>query len=184
MAAYFVRRIVGSIAKLWVLSFIVFYILIELLAGLAVPSRGGDCFTCTAPPRREYIRVFERNVHVDKPWPHNYVDWLFDHYALRLAPNGKVYTQASGVLIGDFGTSINIESDTPVSQVIGPGIGEMFAFLISLIAALMFVVTAQRWRRPQPHRVSTLPTSSALVTWWYLHSRRPIDAAVFRGQLA
>jgi hypothetical protein len=213
MLTHFVRLIGWGLTKLALCSVAIYSLLIYFPGPPPNPSREDPCAyahdhaSCVASG----LRFAEQIAHSwgsDRPWPLSYVAWLFDpsdttyfeyktdeRWDIKYPTDneiskginitiGSIRIEGSGVLTGDFDTSINIDLGTPVSQVIGPGIGEMFTFLTTLITALMAVVVVQRWRRPQPYRVSTLPTSSALVDWWYLHSRRPIDAAVFRGQLA
>jgi len=200
MLGFFIRVILGGLIRL-ALSVLILY-------SLLVYAPGGVNWTyqvLTRPLGDPIYRGFTNwpeYWEFHKPWPVSYLAWLFDPddtlapivYDVQGLPQqrpmgihvtvGSLQIKGSGILTGDFGQSWNIDLGKSGSDMLGPSIGEMFILLTSLIAMFMAVVAAQRWRRPQPYRVSTLPTSSALVTWWYIHSKRPIDAAVFRGQFA
>jgi hypothetical protein len=200
MLGFFIRLILGGLIRLALSVFILYSLLVYAPGGV---NWSYQIFHMPlVDPIYRGFTNWPEYWELHKPWPLSYLAWLFDPedtlappvYDLQGLPQqrpmginislGSLQIKGSGILTGDFGQSWNIDLDRPVSDMLGPGISEMFAFLLSLITALMAIVAAQRWRRPQPYRVSSLPTVSSLVDWWYLHSGRPIDAAVFRGQLA
>jgi|GEM_PF-2662776 len=192
MVAYFVRRVIGGIAHLLMALFVVFYVVIELPGS---KPQMMPCPHCPFPPTKEAIRFIEKNYFIDKPWPLNFVNWLFDpdepitrqSYDLQGNPLppiqkgmditiGNLHIKGSGVLTGDLGVSVNFDQGTPVTDMFGHGIGEMFALLISLIATLMAIGTAQRMGRPRPYRVSITPTAYSLGDWWHLHSTTAVES--------
>src|SRR5262245_9593309 len=114
-------------------------------------------------------REWDMVVGLDKPWPLNYVSWLFDPNGntLRgkspLANNATVphvidvnvfgmRIQGGGALTGDCGYSY---SGPPVSGRLGNGIGEFMLFLVVLLLGFMLVAVRQRRGRPRPHRVAS-----------------------------
>jgi hypothetical protein len=196
MVAYFVRRIIGGFAQLLMVLLIIFYIVIEFPGG---KPQMMPCPHCPFPPTKEAIRFIEKNYFVGKPWPLNFVGWMFDpdeqitsqSYDLQGNPLppiqkgvditiGNLQIKGSGVLTGDLGVSVNFDQGTPVTDMFGRGIGEMFAFLISLVVVLMAIATAQRMGRPQPYRLSATPTALTLADWWHLHAESPPGVIIRR----
>ena len=201
MINHFLRQMFAALTRL-VLASLIVYSFVMYSPGGATHMLGILRTTKIGAmqlPENLIVETFE----LDKPWPMSYFAWLFDpedtlgpliYYDFRGKPVqpptgvditlGKLHIVGSGVLTGDFGTSWMIHPGRPVSRDFGTGVLQAFTLLWSLIAALMLVVVGQRWRRPPPYRVSALPTTSALVDRWYLHSRSPIDPGVFRRQIA
>lgn len=193
MLAHFVRRIAGGLVQLCVASLVIFYIVVELPGGPRDIVRNMAIEHAGERHLDQYLLHMKTRFLIDQPWPHNYFAWLFDPYKTVIYdlqgnpvpyPNsvnisiGNLQLKGTGVLTGELGTSMSSSLGTPVADIFALGLGQMFAFLTTLIATLMALVAAQRWRRPQPYRASTLPTASALVDWWQLHSRSPTDVAI------
>ena len=168
MVAYCVRRLVGGVATLFVLSFAVYSITMSTSLELFRGSEPPQCPVCF----REWL---VREVKIDRPWPLNYLAWLFDPtdyseehiYYRDYYPHestrgidlviGSLHIKGSGVLTGDLGTSWLLERGTPVLDVFGPGLVELLLATTATIFLLMAIATAQRLRRPFPYTAAAKP---------------------------
>lgn len=195
MVTYFVRRMLGGFAQFLMASFIIFYIATELPPS---STKTIDCRICLpVPPSREFIQFIqflEKSYHIDKPWPLNYVYWLFDPEdttTLTYDPSGgppvqhqkgvditigNLQIKGSGILTGDLGMSVNVDMGMPVIDLLGPGLDKVLAAFLALITTLVAIATAQRMGRPHPHRVSITPTAYSLEDWWHLHSTTAVES--------
>jgi hypothetical protein len=200
MGAYFVRCIIVGITKLALSVLLLYSFLIYAPGGV---NWSYQIFsTPLVDPIYRGFTNWPEYWEFQKPWLMSYLAWLFDPedslappvYDLQGVPQqrpmginieiGTLQIKGSGILAGDFGQSWNIDPGKPGSDMLGPGIGEMFILLTSLITMLMAIVAAQRWRRPQPYRVSALPTASILLDWLQLNSRSPLDVVITKRQWA
>ena len=174
MVAYFVRRLVGGVLALILSALAIFSILVYLPGGvlwsvgdpaLVTTSR---CFDCVRQDARNLlIFTFE----LEKPWPGNFISWLFDtksasslffdyDEAADLSVNVLgARIEGAGALTGDLGTSISFERGTPVTDLLGPGLRELLLAITTAIFLLMAIAVAQRLRHPSPYALNTHPTT-------------------------
>jgi ABC-type dipeptide/oligopeptide/nickel transport system permease component len=177
MVAYFVRRLVGGAIMLVAAWLVIYSALVYVPGGPLTPIREG-CFTCTPSSPRALKAQNERHLKLDKPWPISYFMYLFDtrdcciddfdnperssaglieHRGISISVNG-VPIAGRGALTGDFGDSLIIERDTPVTDLFGPGLGELLLVVTAAIFLLMAIAVAQRLRRPPPYTLTPHPT--------------------------
>jgi hypothetical protein len=161
MVAYFVRRLVGGIFTLFLVSFVLYSATMPVLLDIARWGLGGSGCRSLLCYREWLVRV----VKADRPWPLNYLAWMFDptDYSTQqtydprtVTPGidltiGSIQIKGSGLLTGDFGESWLIERGTPVLDVFGPGLGELLLGMSTAILLLMAVAFGQRLRRPPPY---------------------------------
>ncbi len=172
MIAYFVRRIVGGMATLFLAGLVTFTVVIygpggpkEYVNYILGPEFRGH-MEGHLPER--YMKMF----NFDKPWPVSYLAWLFnpdDITYTKYEENGDVGVYAkgidlfgikgNGILTGDLGESINVDHGRSVVDVFGPGLGQ-FMLLLALLpfTALAFLVV-QRRGRPSTNGLPNLPQS-------------------------
>lgn len=174
MFAYFARRLLGGIVALLFATFIPFAYLTEEWRN---PSR-----TTVGHPRTPSDPIIElklrlrhelyiKLVHVDKPLPYNYIDWIFDldcpdlgyieqenvGRAIDQLVQWRDYTRPSGVITGYLGYSLVFYEGSSVSELIGTGWWLIPLTMLALTLCLMVVATLQRWRRPPPYRATYAP---------------------------
>jgi len=144
------------------------------------------------PPSKEFIKYEEQRYGLDKPYPLNFLAWLFnpdktklvEHYesgslvSAEEVPSGeidifglKIY--GSGIITGDFGDSTDVARGQPVIGEIGARIGNTllltgFATLISiLIAVPIGVISAIKQYSKLDYTVTTVSfVGLAMPTFW------------------
>jgi hypothetical protein len=170
MAAFFARRIVGG-ATTWLVATFLFY---YLLISPSLPIDPKNCNECLHQVRPAAALEIERAIFtysLNKPWPANYLTWLFD-------PNGttrtisptevifggwrspqKVVIVRSGLLVGDFGYSWEVATGTPALAAYGLD-PQVFLFVLVTLFGLIFRAVLQRRRRPYAWRSSCIPANA------------------------
>jgi ABC-type dipeptide/oligopeptide/nickel transport system permease component len=170
MVAYFVRRLVGGVATLVFTSLVIFTSLWYFFIQPSSISFAWGNRPCPCCVERIY-----RTFKLDKPWPVNYLAWLFDpvDYSTRRCESerlsGTIDVTISGLrikgygaLTGNLGESWLIERGTPVTDLFGPGLGEFLLATTTAIFLLMAIAVAQRLRRPPLHAFAAHPPPSPL----------------------
>ncbi len=133
MTRYIIRRILQGIPLLFVISFILFVLMMNM--GDPVATMGGRRVTRST----DYERL-RRQLGLDKPVAMQYVYWLVGNDWTRIDMDGDGIAETPGtrhgVLRGDFGTSL-VNRGTPVLEVIGERIPNT---LILMVSAEIFVI--------------------------------------------
>jgi ABC-type dipeptide/oligopeptide/nickel transport system permease component len=176
MVAYFVRRLVGGVLVLMLSALAIFSLLVYwpggVLWSLGYPAHTrvttSHCFDCV---RQDAQFLLLDTFELEKPWPGNFISWLFDtktasslffgyDEAADLSVNVlDARIEGAGALTGDLGTSISFERGTSVTDLFGPGLGELLLAVTAAIFLLMAVAVAQRLRHPAPYALNTHPTT-------------------------
>jgi peptide/nickel transport system permease protein len=163
MTTYIIRRLIQGFIVLVAATFVIYSLLIVTPGG---PQDQINIIHSdpTKHISQRFVDEMMRRYKLDRPYPLNYLAWLFDPQEnSHLDPNdnskqipkgidlsiGPLRLQGSGVLTGDFGVSVNIAKGVPVTDLIGARIGNtllltgsvlllsiLIAFPIGIIAAV------------------------------------------------
>jgi hypothetical protein len=178
MVAYLIRRILGGIAIFFVATFFFYSLLVS--PSLPPPERH-LCYQlrrCYPPPQLLTGPQLYILYALDKPWPINYLAWLFDPNGASgqtfTFPGGEVMSvhmsretmgfAHSGILVGDFGYSLAVEPDTPALAAYGIDLPLLLSFIFAALFSSMLIITLQRRGRP-PFYGFTPPESPAPMIW-------------------
>jgi ABC-type dipeptide/oligopeptide/nickel transport system permease component len=207
MLVYFARRIVDGVATLFFAGLVIYSLILYFPSGIMSPGPrpySESCCSSTEARKRadeigqQMTQQWARTWEIDKPWPVNYVAWLFDptetietsvtwhgtsfeggYYELFVVPKGvkltlwDLHVAGSGVLTGDLGRSVSIEPDQPVADVFEEGFGEFMLLMpLALFAAMAFVFV-QRRRRPPVPGLSNYPKTRYLLPQYMRPMRVP-----------
>jgi hypothetical protein len=157
MAIYFVRRLLGGAITWLAAAFVIFTLLMYVPGGVASRVESGLGRHDGTGRVLRVIRTYE----LDKPWPLNYLAWMFDPAdterldgaTLYLMPEGVDFSvfglqiKGSGVLTGDFGESHWIALYTPALQIYGLHFGVLLAITLESALLLMLIASLQRMER-------------------------------------
>ena len=157
MAVYFVLRLLGGAITWLAAAFVIFTLLVYVPGGVVSRVEHGVGRHDGTGRVLHVIRTYE----LDKPWPFNYLAWMFDPAdterldvaRLYLVPEGVDFSvlgrpiKGSGVLTGDFGESLVVAPYTPVLQVYGLHFGVLLAITLEPALLLMLVALLQRTER-------------------------------------
>jgi ABC-type dipeptide/oligopeptide/nickel transport system permease component len=157
MAVYFVRRLLGGAITWIAAAFVLFTLLMYIPGGVAsrVEHELGR------HDRTGRVLHVIRTYELDKSWPFNYLAWMFDpadterldDATLYLVPEGVdlsvlgLSIKGSGVLTGDFGSSLRVTPYTPVLQVYGLHFGVLLAITLEPALLLVLIAFLQRMGR-------------------------------------
>src|SRR4051794_3482338 len=155
MTTYIIRRLLQGVVVLFLASFMIYSILIltpggpkDQIARLKNEAVNGH------PTNPKLIEIYTKLYGLDKPYPINYLVWLFDpnktaDVQYDIQGNPVVMSRGidifgikgSGVLTGDLGNSVSIDVDKPVLNLMGQRIGNTLILmglstLLSIILAL------------------------------------------------
>jgi|SwirhisoilCB2_FD_contig_121_681134_length_2294_multi_5_in_0_out_0_2 peptide/nickel transport system permease protein len=155
MTTYIIRRLLQGIVVLFLSTFMIYSILILTPGGpkdqinqLKQQSVNGK------PVNQGLIDYYTKIYGLDKPYPLNYLLWLFDPaktsettYDIKGNPTTKPVgvnlfgIRGSGILTGDLGKSVKIDLNKPVVDLMGARIGNTLILmglstLISVLIAL------------------------------------------------
>lgn len=155
MTTYIIRRLLQGIVVLFLSTFMIYSILILTPGGpkdqinqLKQQSVNGK------PVNQGLIDYYTKIYGLDKPYPLNYLLWLFDPaktsettYDIKGNPTTKPVgvnlfgVRGSGILTGDLGKSVKIDLNKPVVDLMGARIGNTLILmglstLISVLIAL------------------------------------------------
>lgn len=145
MAIYILRRFIQGLVVLFLAAFFIYSILIISPGGpqdQIAQLRSGDPNLELSP---EYVTYLEKIYDLDKPWPLNFLAWLFDPTDIERYDNtlnkvvpkgidvsiGSLRLQGSGVLTGDLGDSLNIQPGVPALELMGGRLGPTLALTIT-----------------------------------------------------
>lgn len=155
MTTYIIRRLLQGIVVLFLSSFMIYSILILTPGGprdqinqLKQQSVNGK------PVNQGLIDYYTKIYGLDKPYPLNYLLWLFDPgkttettYDIKGKPTTKPIginifgLRGTGILTGDLGKSVKIDLNKPVVDLMGARLGNTLILmglstLISVLIAL------------------------------------------------
>ncbi|HVF99271.1 MAG TPA: hypothetical protein VND68_05495 [Chloroflexia bacterium] len=168
MLAHLLRQFTGGIVTFFLAAFVLY------TAILYAPTASPDIVRPTPRPDFDrYIASARNTFELDKPWPLNFLAYMFDPNETTDVIGSVTYPKGvrvsvlgmeisgSGVVTGDLGRSITIARNMPVIDIIGPGLYLAFASVISLLLTFTYVAAVQRAGRPAlysphppPHRVA------------------------------
>ena len=135
MAAYIVRRILQAIPLLFIVSVILFVLMLNM--GDPLATLGGR-----QPPRGEDRQRLARQLGLDQPIHMQYVFWLVGNDWKMLDTTGdgepNAYGTRRGVLRGDWGTSL--VTRRPVTEMIGQRLPN--TLLLMLTAQFVIVIVS------------------------------------------
>jgi hypothetical protein len=204
VATYFARRLVGGVVTLF-LAGLVLYSLMSILPGGIRDHITTiiDCWDCT-PSHWEMFRKEEeqrdRVWEADKPWPINYIAWMFNpddvttiqtvyengvFEGMRDVPKGisitllGLHIRGSGVLTGDFANSTDVYRGEKVTDIFGSGLGEFMLLAMLTLVVSMGVVVVRRRVRPC---MDALPYSSRQPVTRRVSYRTSATNELFRVQ--
>jgi peptide/nickel transport system permease protein len=133
LTRYILRRILQGIPLLFIISFILFILMMNM--GDPVATMGGRRVTRST----DYQRL-KRQLGLDKPIEVQYLYWLVGNDWTKVDMDGDGIAETPGIRIGvlrgDFGTSL-VNRGTPVLEIIGERIPNT---LILMLAAEGFVI--------------------------------------------
>ena len=147
MTTYIIRRLVQGFLVLVLSTFVIYSILIitpggprDQVAELQAASAGNR------PVNASLLEALLKAYKLDSPYPINYLRWLFDpldttqlNEQNEVIPKGidvKIgdwQLKGSGVLTGDFGTSLQIAKGRSVMKLMGDRLGNTLALTVTAL---------------------------------------------------
>jgi hypothetical protein len=180
MVAHFVRRLVGGVATFLGATLLIYTLLMYSPEGVVGEmNRVLDRFRSNPDIYGYYgIMYVAYDYNWNKPWPENYLLWLFDPKRTErldlkegeLKPTGinvqllGMQLQGSGLLTGEFGSSIAVAQGQPVSQLYG--INPPFLLAVTLIPTFILMLVAILQRRGRPSVYGFIPPESPAKAVW------------------
>ena len=136
MTTYIARRLIQTIALLFLLSILLFA-LVNLAPGGPLSAYGGRRI------RPERVEILKRQFGLDKPLPIQYLYWLAGNDWTQIDTNGDgiqdEYGTRKGILRGDFGFSFRTRQ--PVLQEIGLRLPNTITLMgITMLTALAIAI--------------------------------------------
>jgi len=188
MTTYVIRRLSQGVVVLFLSTFVIYSILILTPGGprdqinqMKAESAGGK------PVNTTLIKYYTALYGLDKPYPLNYLLWLFDPsktsetvYDANNTPTTRPIginlfgvIKGDGVLTGDLGTSVQVDVKKPVTGLMAGRIGNTLALmlistLVSIIIALPIgIISAIRQYSRLDYTVTTFSfIGLAMPTFW------------------
>ena len=157
MATYLIRRAVQGLVVLFLSTFVIYSILLITPGGIQDKLRQILYNDPRNPPSPQYEKQELQRYGLDKPYPLNYLAWLFNPDKTKLeeiyengqlveareVPSGNVFGwfNGSGILTGDFGISTDVAKGQPVLEQMGQRMGNTLiltglATILSILIAL------------------------------------------------
>lgn len=163
MLGYLVRRLMGGVLTFFLATFVMYTTILYMPKGQTNVNPQGRPLT-----ERQVLALIENvtdTFELDRPWPDNFLAFLFDPGEMSEVGvfSGKTYPkglqvsvlgigiEGSGLLTGDFGRSLSVSIGDRVIDLYGPGLDLAFAFAISLTVTFMYVATVQRVGSSTPY---------------------------------
>lgn len=156
MAVFIVRRVLQGIVVLFLSTFMIYSLLILTPGGPQdqvnqIKLEGAGKATKINPKLIDY---YTKLYGLDKPYPLNYLIWLFDPSATGTETydihGNKIIEsrgidlfgfKGSGILTGDLGKSVSFDLDKPVGSLIGERLGNTLALMgLSTILSILIAV--------------------------------------------
>jgi peptide/nickel transport system permease protein len=183
MTTYIIRRLLQGVVVLFLATFLIYSIILITPGGPADQIRILQIESAGEPVNPELIRILERTYGLDKPYPVNYLAWLFDPSETtdfdrdkgEIVPKGiDIFgIKGSGILTGDFGESASIQQGGSVIGMMGERIGNtlsltLLATLVSIgIAVPLGIISAIKQYSKLDYAVTTFSfVGLAMPSFW------------------
>jgi peptide/nickel transport system permease protein len=151
MTTYLIRRLLEGIFVTLMASFLIYTILTFAPGGPLSQLKFAAGASGRGNISESDIERLKRLYKLDKPWPLNYLVWLFDpndtttlDESDKVVPKGinlkigDIHIQGSGILTGDFGRSMLVYRGLPVSEVMAARMGNTLVLMVgSLLLSLI-----------------------------------------------
>jgi peptide/nickel transport system permease protein len=185
MPTYLLRRSIQGFMVLAAASFFIYTILTFAPGGPLDQIKFASGAGRNPLTERDVERI-KKLYKLDKPWPLNYVAWLFDPSETtqlneydEVVPKGLnisvggLHLQGSGVLTGDFGRSLFVSNGMPVVDMLGARLGTTLILMVSallvslLIAFPIGIISAVRQYSKLDYAVTTFSfVGLAMPSFW------------------
>ncbi|MCC7119832.1 MAG: ABC transporter permease [Anaerolineales bacterium] len=137
MAAYILRRLLQTIALLFLLS-VVLFALVNLAPGGPLAGQGQSRHVSA-----EKVELLKRQFGLDQPLPTQYIIWLAGNDWMKVDVDGDGIKESSGtrygILRGDFGFSFRTRK--PVLEEIGGRLpNTIYLMSITMLAAILLAI--------------------------------------------
>ena len=154
MVTYIIRRFIQGFFVLILATFVIYSILVITPGG---PRDQIAELRHTGGPRPVNAALLEsllKAYKLDSPYPVNYLRWLFDPLDTeQLDPNddsrviakgidiaiGDLRIKGSGVLTGDFGSSVQVARGQPVMKLMGDRLGNTLALTATALSLAILI---------------------------------------------
>ncbi|HEX2053191.1 MAG TPA: ABC transporter permease, partial [Actinomycetota bacterium] len=154
MTTYILRRCIQGFLVLMLSTFVIYSILIITPGGPRDQVAELQASNTSRPVNRALIEALLAAYKLDSPYPINYLRWLFDPLETSEldADNqlvskgidikiGEWHIRGSGVLTGDFGTSVQVAKGQPVMKLMGDRLGNTLALTVtSLVLSVLIAI--------------------------------------------
>lgn len=137
MAAYVARRLIQTVALLFLLS-IVLFALVNLAPGGPLAGQGQSRHI-----NPEKVELLKRQFGLDKPLPTQYLIWLVGNDWMKVDADGDGFAESlgkrKGILRGDFGFSFRTRN--PVLEEIGQRLpNTVYLMSITMLVAVLIAI--------------------------------------------
>jgi peptide/nickel transport system permease protein len=137
MTAYFTRRLIQTVALLFLLS-VVLFALVNLAPGGPLAGQGQSRHI-----NPEKVELLKRQFGLDKPLPTQYLIWLVGNDWMNVDMDGDGIAESSGtrhgILRGDFGFSFRTRN--PVLEEIGQRLpNTIYLMSITMLVAILIAI--------------------------------------------
>ena len=186
MTTYLIRRSIEGFFVLALASFLIYTILVLAPGGPLDSIKFASGGSGRQPLTTADVDRLKKLYKLDKPWPINYLVWLFDPSDTTTLNDqdevvakgvninvGPIHIQGSGIINGDLGRSIVRERGRPVTDVIGARIGQTLilmsaALILSLLIAFPIgIISAIRQYSKLDYTVTTFSfVGLSMPTFW------------------
>lgn len=156
MLTYIVRRLLESVVFVLVAGLVFYTAIVFIMPGgpyrtyESIQAAAARAVIPISGSRAEILRDYGQRYKLDRPWPISYLAWLFDPsdtvqltWDLQPVPKGidislgSLQLKGSGILTGDFGSSVSYAQGVPLSQLLSDRWGfTLELVMLSLIVAL------------------------------------------------
>jgi hypothetical protein len=161
MLRYFMGRVAAGITTFLLASLVLYSSLVPLMVDTLNAENSQLAYVQDHVQLRfsSYLQMYSL-FKLDRPWPLNYLTWLYDpinggvqSYTLTGKWGGIYYQDDTltyiypGLLTGNLGSSITVQSDTPVLTLFGldrESLASIYLLWVSLISAGIAVASWQR----------------------------------------
>jgi ABC-type dipeptide/oligopeptide/nickel transport system permease component len=172
MVTFFVRRLVGGALTFLASTFVLYSIFLSPSIGWYYKSE--CCDRCDYQQLQSMGWGTVVTYALDKPWPQNYLSWLYDPDSSigqtfllpeelcfgGVRPAKSVHFANKGLLTGDFGKSLVLAPDVFALDVYGIHLGPFYFISFIILLFPLFIALLQRRGRPYAWRSSRIPANA------------------------